>query len=523
LAKNKSFMYGAAILLAANLIVKVIGAGFKIPLTYILGEEGMGIFTTSYTIYTWLFVIATAGFPVAISKMVAESSALGRKKETGRILKVSLTVLGIIGVLGTAVLYFFANTFSEMTTSSSVAVYGIRAIAPAVFFVAIMSAFRGFFQGRQDMFPTAASEVVEAAGKLIIGFALSYLLISKGVEFGAAGAVFGVSMGAGLAMVLLILIYLVKKPLKEIEGGREEVKSVGNILKRLIIIALPITIGASVFTLTSVIDLAMIINRLVSAGFSEKEAMVLWGSYSGYAIPIFNMPSTLVSSISISIVPAIAAAYVKQETAQAQKITNSALKITTLFALPCAIGIAILSSPILKLIYNNANASGTLAILGYAVIFVALVLITNSTLQAMGKVWVPVINMALGGVLKVIINYFLVGNADINIQGAPIGTTFCYLLILVLNLFAIAKEMNIKYDMAGLLIKPLISVAVMAVAVLGVYSAFADTGRILACGVPIAAGAIVYIAMIIFTKALNDDEILMLPKGEKILKLLKRK
>lgn len=516
-------MYGAAILLAANLLVKVIGAGFKIPLTYILGEEGMGIFTTSYTIYTWLFVIATAGFPVAISKMVAESSALGRQKETGRILKVSLTVLGVIGIIGTAILLIFANRFSEMTTSSSVATYGICAIAPSVFFVSIMSAFRGFFQGREDMFPTAASEVCEALGKLIIGFALSYILISKGVEFGAAGAVFGVSVGAGIAMILLIAIYLIKKPLREISGDEGQCRSRGRILKRLIVIALPITIGASVFTLTSVIDLAMIINRLVGAGFSEKEAMVLWGSYSGYAIPIFNMPSTLVTSVSISIVPAIAAAYIKKKTDEAQKITNSALKITALFALPCGIGIALMSSPILKLIYNNANASQTLSILGYAVIFVALVLITNSTLQAMGKVWVPVMNMALGGVLKVVINYFLVGNAAININGAPIGTTFCYLLILILNLVAIAKYMGIKYDAAGLLIKPLISVAVMALAVFGTYMIFKDTGRILACGVPIMAGVISYAFMIIFTKALGDEEILMLPKGEKLLKLLKRR
>ena len=522
MAKNNSFMYGAAILLMANLIVKVIGAVFKIPLTYILGETGMGLFSTSYTIYTWLFVIATAGFPVAISKMIAESSALGRGGETNKIFKISLAVLGIIGVLGTAVLFFFADAFSMMTTNTLMAAPGIRAIAPAVFGVSVMSVFRGYFQGRQNMLPTAASEVTESFGKLVIGFTVAYFLVKKGVEYGSAGAVFGVSMGAIVAMIMLIAVYFAdKKKLKAEKSG--EISSAKTILKRLIVIAFPITIGASVFTLTSVIDLAMIMRRLAAAGIGEKEAIALYGLYSGYAIPIFNMPSTLVSSISVSIVPAIAAAYACKNIDETQKIINGGLKITTLFALPCAVGIALLSSPILSLLYNNARASLMLSILGYAVVFVSLVLVTNAILQAIGKVWVPVINMAAGGILKIIINYFMVGNPAVNINGAPIGTTCCYVLILFLNLVVIAKTMGIKYDISSLLVKPLLSVAVMAIMVLLAYNIFGGSGRILAAAVPIFAGAMAYFAMILITKPLSDDEILMLPKGEKIIKLLKRK
>lgn len=522
MAKNNSFMYGAAILLMANLMVKVIGAVFKIPLTYILGETGMGLFSTSYTIYTWLFVIATAGFPVAISKMIAESTALGRGGETNKIFKISLIVLGIIGVLGTAILFFFADAFSMLTTNTLMASPGIRAIAPAVFGVAIMSVFRGYFQGRQNMFPTALSEVVESFGKLLIGFAAAYLLVKKGVEYASSGAVFGVSMGAIIAMIMLMAVYITGKKKEKAEKGGE-VSSAKTILRRLIVIALPITIGASVFTLTSVIDLAMIMRRLAVAGIGEKDAIALYGLYSGYAIPIFNMPSTLVSSISVSIVPAIAAAYACKNIDETQKIINGGLKITTLFALPCAIGIALLSNPILNLLYNNARATSMLSILGYAVVFVSLVLVTNAILQAIGKVWVPVINMAAGGVLKIIINFFLVGNPSININGAPIGTTACYILILFLNLIVIAKTMGIKYDASSLLVKPLLSVAVMAVTVLVCYNIFGDMGRILSAAIPIFGGMVSYFAMILITKPLSDDEILMLPKGEKIIKILKRK
>lgn len=521
MAQNKSFMYGAAILLAANLIVKVIGAIYKIPLTYILGERGMGLFGTSYTIYTWLFVIATAGFPVAISKMIAESSALGREKETGKIFKVSFAVLLFIGIGGTLILFLGADVFSNLITHTGDAAPGIRAIAPAVLFVSMMSVFRGYFQGKQNMLPTAASEVVESLGKLAIGFLLASMFISMGVEYGSAGAVFGVSVGAGFGMVLLAVIYFMSRKKTDEKSG--EVSTTGKILKRLIVIAVPITIGASVFTLTSVIDLFMIMNRLMEAGFGEEETQALYGLYSGYAIPIFNMPSTLVSSISVSIVPAIAASYVKKEVDETQSIINGGLKITTLFALPCAVGISLLSNPILSLLYNNTKADTILSILGIGVVFVALVLVTNAMLQAIGKVWVPVINMAAGGILKIVINYFLVGNPEININGAAIGTTACYVLILTLNLIVIAKTMKIKYDTLSLLVKPLLSVVVMAAAVLGAYMLFGNWGRLFAAALPIGTGVVAYLIMILVLKPLNDNEILMIPKGEKLLKILKRK
>jgi len=483
----------------------------------------MGLFSTAYTVYTWLFIIATAGFPVAISKMIAESTALGREKETGKIFRISFILLGIIGICGTAVLYFFADAFSYKITETYSVAPGIRAIAPAVFFVSILSVYRGYFQGRQNMIPTATSEVVESLGKLVIGFIMASMLAAAGLEYSSAGAVFGVSMGAGIAMLVLMIMYFVSKRKENISGEDNGVLTVGAIVKRLIKIAFPITIGASVFTLTSVIDLTMVMKRLHVAGFDHDTAISLWGAYSGYAIPIFNMPSTLVSSISVSVVPAIAAAFVKGHTDEAQKITNSALKITTLFALPCSVGISLLSYPILNIVYNNANASTMLSILGIPVVFVSLVLVTNAVLQAIGKVWVPVINMIAGGVVKIIVNYVLCGNPAININGAPVSTTACYLLILALNLIVISRVMKIKYDATSLLVKPLISVAVMGVAVMGAYTLVANMGRLLAAVIPIMTGVVVYIIAILMIKPLSDDEILMLPKGEKILKILKRK
>lgn len=519
--QNKSFMYGAAILLAANILVKLIGACFKIPLTYLLNEDGMGLFSTAYTIYTFLFVIATAGLPVAISKMIAESSALGRRRETKRIFHASFALLSFIGVAGSMVLYFGAEKFAQIA-KSPMAVPSIKAIAPAMLFVSFMSAFRGYFQGRQDMVPTASSEVAEALFKLIVGYILAYVLVGRGVEYGAAGAMLGVSSGAAAGLILLLIMHLAKRKKADFPETDPECRPFGTILKKMFIIALPITIGASVFSLTTVIDTFMIQRRLLAAGFSASEALKLWGSYSGYAVPLFNLVPTLVTSISISIVPAVAGAYIKGEKDEARRQTVSAVKVTMLFALPCAVGIALLSNPILKFVYNNTNASSMLSILGYAVVFVSLVLVTNAVLQALGKVWLPVVHMAIGGASKVLINYVLVGTQFFNINGAPIGTNICYIIILVLNIISIIRLLGGKYNVSDLLVKPLLSVAVMGVAVLLTVNVSLGLGRILGCVIPIIAGGAAYVVMIFAVSAVKRDDIMMLPGGEKIYGILKK-
>ena len=520
--KTASFISGAAVLMAANLLVKLIGLAFKVPLTYLIGEEGMGHFSDAYTMYTWMFVLATAGLPVAVSKMVSESRAMGKTKEVRRILEVSLLFLLVLGCIGCGVLFFGADALSALIGNSGAA-YGIRAIAPAMLFVALMSAFRGFFQGHQDMMPTAVSEVAEAVGKLIFGYVLAYLFISKGASFGAAGAVAGVSAGAALGFVSLAAVFLIKK--KSLFGAHyEDTASRGRrtLFRKLITIAIPITIGASVFSLTSVIDMAMIKHNLVSAGFSQSEAVRLWGSYSGYAVPIFNMPPTLLTAVSISLVPAIASAFVSANKIKAQKSAESAIRITTLFALPCALGVSLLAEPILGLIYNNTNAAGMLNILGLSIVFVSLVQVTNAILQAVGKVYVPVLHMAIGGIAKVIINYFLVSNPAININGAPIGTLLCYALILTLNLIAIRKAMGLRYSFSYMLLRPLVSAVIMGGVVLLLYRLSLPFGRLIGVGVPILGGAVTYGIMLFAFGAIREEDVLLLPKGEAIARLLKR-
>jgi stage V sporulation protein B len=525
---KQTFLQGALILVAANALVKIIGALFKVPLTYLIHRDGMGIFNTAYTMYTWMFVIATAGLPIAVSKMVSESVARGSRQEAHKVFHVAFYLLSVIGIAGTAVLFFGAKFFADALGNSR-AYLAIMAVSPALLFVALMSAYRGYFQGLQNMIPTAVSEVIEALGKLVIGYLLAYLWLSRGVEYASAGAVLGVSTGAFLGAVGLYIIYQIshEKLLNRVDTAKSsniKIRSTRQILSELVRIAVPITIGASVFSLTNVIDMAMIMNRLKSIGFSEIEASSLYGSHSGYAVPMFNLPPTIIVALSISIVPAIASALAVNNIKLAKKTTESALRITLLFALPSAIGLSLLAEPILQLVYKDTGATTLLNILGIAVVFVSLVLVTNAILQATGRVMIPVRNMLIGGSVKVITNYILVGIPEININGAPIGTNICYFVIIVLNLAAVRKATNAEYKFIDFILKPIIAVASMGIAVIFTYNKsmlITQSNTISTLGA-IAAGALIYGLMLIAIGGIKKDDIEMMPKGEKILKLFNK-
>ncbi|MBQ6894259.1 MAG: polysaccharide biosynthesis protein, partial [Clostridia bacterium] len=444
--------------------------------------------------------------------------------EIRNIFSVSIGLLITIGISGFVLLYFGADFFAGVVLKNPGAAYGIKAIAPAMLFVSLMSAYRGYFQGHQNMVPTALSEISEALGKLIIGFGAAYILIEKGMELSSAGAVFGVSCGGLMGFVVLFVIHKKNKQKpQKINGADLGSDSKSRILKNLIKIAVPITIGASVFSLTSLIDTAMIMRRLqVFGAFTHKEANALWGSYSGYAIPLFNLPPTLINAITVSIVPAIASAYAVGDYENSSKTTSKSLKITVLFALPCAVGMSMLSEPILSLVYNNTNATSTLSILSVAIVFVSLVLVTNAILQATGNEMIPVVNMLIGGIVKIIINFYLVANPKININGAPIGTTLCYGLILILNIISIKRKLKVKLPVGELILKPGFAAAVMGIVLYFIYPVFKGTTRVIAAGAPIAIGAIVYAISIVAVKGINEDDISLLPKAELLIKICKK-
>lgn len=521
--KTANFAQGAFILMVASAITKVVGAIFKIPLTNIIGADGMGVFSIAYTIYTTLFIISTAGLPVAISKMVAEAYANGKYGRVREILRVSLLGFSLVGVVASVVLTVFAQQFTELV-HNSMAYYAVLAVAPSLFFVSIVSIIRGYFQGLSDMVPTGVSQILEALGKLVFGLAFAYLLIQAGypVEIGAAGAILGVTLGMALATVYLIIKN--RKSLRTLPKTQEE-KS-GGILSALIKTAVPVTIGSAVLSLTNLIDLFLVMGRLQSAaGFTEAMANKLYGAYS-MCVSIFNLPQTFVVAIAVSIIPAVATCIAKGNKARAVSTMSSALRIGGCLALPAGVGLLTLADPVLNLLYFNKPddvkiAIPLMALLGIAVVCVAFVSLSNSILQAAGKVNIPVITMLIGGVIKITCNYVLVGNPDINITGAPIGTIACYGIIALLNL-SVIKYLFPDIKPLMILVKPALCAAVM-----GAFAYFLSPvicgmlGAKLGVLVVIGIATTIYAVLLVVSGGLPKSDILMLPKGDKLVKLLK--
>lgn len=561
-------MEGAAVLVVAHLVVKIIGACFKIPLANILHETGMAFFTRAYNLYAAMFVMATAGLPVAVSKMVSESLAKKNYGESKKILQAAVILLTVIGAVGTCVLFSGAHAFAEGAFHSPGSYLSIVAISPAILFISVLSAFRGYFQGHSNMIPTAYSEVVESVVKLVIGLAGAYILMSVSVESAAAGAVFGVTLGGLFALFLLVFFYC-KNKRQTPSYNTVAARSASSIFVKLLAIAVPITIGAAVMSLTNVIDTFMIGNRLqaitvtpelfrtlteffgvsandaaVGANITAKAADVMYGSYSGYAMSLFNLPPSIITSISMSIVPAISAALAVGNKSQAKLLTESSVRITTIFALPCAIGLSVLSAPILICLYNNARAQDTLSLLSPAIVFVCVVSVTTAILQAAGHVFLPVRNMLIGGLFKAFSNYVLIAVPSLNIGGAPISTFCCYLLIAVLNLISVKKIINPNFNVQNFIIKPLVSTLIMGLIVYLTYNVAAGLlgcpfinlsvrfvpqntpvtpvlsgvrfKTVIALAVSIFIGVIAYGTAILLLHAVQKEDIEMLPKGKKI-------
>lgn len=524
--RRHNFLTGAAVLASGVAIVKIIGFLGKVPLINILGGSGYGHYNVAYSIYNFMLIISTAGLPVAISKLVAEANARGRTREIKTIVRTAMSIFLLVGVTLSAGAFLFAEQLAGMMKSPD-SVYTIRAIAPAIFFMTVMSSLRGYYQGLSNMYPTSISQIIEALGKVILGLAIAGYLSGQGYSYDiiAAGAVFGMTLGTVIAMLFLV----VRKALDRDppRGPVTESRTVKDIAKSILAIAIPVTVGSGTLALTNMIDSMLVMNRLQSAaGFTKDEAVWLFGAY-GIAQTMFNFPSSFIVPFAISVVPSVAAAMTRGDRQGASRTIETAVRLMSILALPAAAGLSVLSWPILNLLFkaspDEVNAAATpLAILAIAVFFNCVVLVSNAVLQSIGKARVPVYNMVAGSVVKIITNWILVGIPEININGAPIGTCLCYLVIMVLNLVSIAREVKPAPNFLRVFGRPLIATVIMAAAawaINGLASARlpADPAVLIA----IAAACIIYLILVVVMRLLTREDLLLLPKGEKIARIFR--
>lgn len=572
-SKSQSLLQGVSVLAAAMLIVKLVGAVFKIPLGNILDGEGMGYFSTAYSVFTMIYAFSTAGLPAAISKMVAEQSVRGRYRDIRKIHEISTRFFLILGVGGFLLMALGSKLFVNIAKTPS-ALYSVLAISPAILFGCVTSAYRGYYEGLRNMTPTAVSQVVEVVAKLVFGLSLA-LVVTKtassqyaksGVVFGqqaasleemqriaapyaAAAAIFGVTLSTVVGTVYL-LIHCKRAG----DGVTEENLKYSPramrgkvLLVRLVKIAIPISLGSIVVNVAQFIDTFTIIRRLDAAFQNHADVMMklfgsiipaqvlqengsanfIYGSYSGYALSVFNLVPAFTTIFGKSALPNVTAAWTVRDMKGTKLNIESLIRMTFLITAPLSLGIFSMATPILTLLYPGkaaevAIAAPVLSLQGISLLFLGMSAPLFAALQALGRADLPPKFMLLGAALKFIVNYTTIGIPAINVRGAAVGTMICYAVIMVLCLMWLTKITGIRFRFVGLFWKPLaggLLCAGAAYSVYGVLSHFIASNSLKTL-LSIGVAGIVYLLAVLLLRAITEDDVRMLPKGEKFAKLL---
>ena len=531
-SKKQNFLHGAMILTAGLAVIKVLGAIYKIPIANILGKEGYGMFLAAYNVYNVFYTISTAGVPVAMARLIAEAEAEGRTLQTRRYYRTGLVTFFIIGLVCSLAMFLFPTELAASIDHVSAA-QSIWALSPAVLLCCLIAVYRGFTQGHSNMIPTAVSQILEVLFKLLFGLALVLVFtnMGKSTPLRCAAAISGVTIGSFIALIYLVWYkhkYYAEKPVAK--GENDVPDSYGKTLKTLLVVMIPISIGASVQSVFNLIDTKLIMNRLqLAAGYTYEAASGLYGVY-GEAQTLYNLPSTIITAISVSLVPTIAAHFALKNMKGAKDTSETALRITAVMALPMAVGLFVLAHPIMNVLYwgEAEGGAGMLAILGLASFFLCMVTVLTGILQAGGKERLPVVAAVIGGLFKVGINWVLLAMPSVNIYGAPIGNLCCYFLICALDFYYVKKCLGTYPSIKAILLRPLVSTIAMGITAVGVYGLAAMVigvaGRLqmlLCLALGIGAAVVVYAVMIIKTKSVTAEDMHLIPKGDKIAKLLK--
>ena len=548
--KKQTFLQGTAVLAMATVLVKLMGFLFKVPLNNIIGEDGFGYFNTAYDVYNVLLMISTTGLPVAMSRMISQAQTLGNHAQIKRIYRTSLYVFLTIGMVGSLGMLFFCRQLSVMVTTNENSWAAIAALAPCVLLICLVSASRGFFQGQSNMTPTSVSQIFEAVTRLVVGLGLAWLVMKltgkayvrmQGIvlapgetaqDYGditlaAGGAILGVTLGSLISVVYLHHKFRQSNQILSLGGGTA--KSTRSTMKELLSIAVPITLGSAGLQIINLFDTMIYMRRLTGAlQWTEKMADSAKGVYN-FCQTVFALPCSFIPTITIAVIPAITASLTRKDLAEAKATSESSVRTMALIAMPCAAGLFVMAEPVIRLLCSTYTedkiqlAATMLAILGLTVIFNSLVLLLNAIMQAHGDVVTPVVNMLIGGIIKIIVNYILVGQPNLNIVGAPIGTFICYISITALDLIAMKRHISARPAIFKNIIRPGLASAIMGAATFMVYRVLSNaiSSWKLACLLSLAFAVVLYAVLVVFLRCLTYEDCMLLPKGEKIAKILR--
>lgn len=538
---NANFLVQGSILAGASIISRVIGLVYRIPLTRIIGDVGMDFYSSAFEVYSILLLISSYSLPLAVSKLVAMRLAKGQRKNAYRILRGAFLFALSTGTAAGLIVWFFAGPITQFF-KTPLSVFSLKLLAPCLIVAALMGVIRGFFQGLGSMVPSAVSQIIEQIVNAIVSVVAAYTLFQYGTKvgavlgdperygsaYGAAGGTLGTLLGACAGFLFVVVLFLMYRTILKRQMRRDRTartEGYGEVLKVLILTIVPVLLSTTIYNVSTIIDIRIFKSIALSQGYSVEEVGIWWGKYTGKYRLLVNVPISIASALAASSVPALSASHAREEKLRIQSQINSGTRLSMLLAVPCAVGLGVLASPILTLLFNDTSdiAARMLQVGCVAVVFYSLSTLSNGMLQGINRMSVPVINalLSLGGHIALL--YVLMRLFDLNIYAVIFANVAYALLMCILNQLGLRRYADYRFDVVGILLKPLAASAVMGLACFGVYRLFHILfGNTVSTIAAILAAIVVYFIVLLLIRGVSETDLKKLPKGELLVRLAKK-
>ncbi|MCR5581932.1 MAG: polysaccharide biosynthesis protein [Pseudobutyrivibrio sp.] len=541
---DTGFLMQGSILAVASIISRIVGLIYRVPLTATIGKTGNDYYGTAYEIYNIILLISSYSIPLAVSKLVSARVAKGHVKDANKVLHGALLFAFISGSIASIVVFFGAEFFTGTVLKTPLSAIALKVLAPTLLVVAILGVFRGFFQGLGTMIPSAISQIGEQFINAIVSVVAANILFSYGKKvggvlgnvdgyaaaFGAAGGTLGTSMGAAFALIFILFIFFVfkqvfKKMLKK--DRHKHFETYSDIMPILIMTIIPVLLSTTVYNISSIIDQGIFKNLALIQGYDTAVTSEQWGVFTGQYKVLINVPLAIASAMAASTVPSLTAAFNSDDSKMVKKQINAANRFVMTIAFPCAVGLMVLASPIMQLLFNDSEDSSALMLIigGCSVVFYSLSTLSNGILQGIDKMSIPVKNALIALVAHVALLFVLMEAFNLHIYAVVIANAFYALLMCILNQSAVLRFSGAYIDIKRVVLAPLESSAIMGLVVYLIYHMFdaifiigmsEKLANLFSCILSIVIGVIVYFVFMFIFKGIDEETLMKFPGGNKL-------
>ena len=531
--KNQYLVQGS-ILAIASIITRIIGMLYKIPMTIMIGREGMAYYNTAYEIYSIVLILSSLSIPLALSKLISAREQNNEYRTSSRIFRLTMMFAGVTGGAASLIIWFGAGFFAELTGYPS-AKYPLRVLAPTLFVVAVLGVLRGYFQGRRTMVPTAVSQIIEQIVNAVISILAAYLLMrvfqsdETQAARGAAGGTLGTLCGAVAGVFFLGFVFYLNKDYikrKEAMDVNSKDESSFELLKAIVLTLFPIILSQTVYQISGILDIGIFGNFMESCGVEESQSAILQEAYTNKYRQLTNVPVAIASALSAAIVPALTASYQERNVLDIKRKIHSSIKMNMIIAIPAAVGMGVLGPQLIALLYkDNTILSGNLLRIGsVAIIFFAYSTMTNGILQGIGKLRTPVIHAAVSLVIHIGLLYFMLYVLQLSVYAMVIGNVSFAFIVCILNWISIQSAAGYHQEIKTTFILPAVSAVIMGIVTAfsykGVYYLSSSILVSTIAAMLIAVGS--YFVLLFLLHTLTKEELLEYPMGARIYRLCKK-